>query len=83
MRLGKLVVLVILVITVYWALYWAALAISPIGDDIDFDGDGYISLMEALDGAELQTRAAVVQGKHCVEYITPRDGRTWRRICPP
>jgi hypothetical protein len=74
--------LVISVFAAYWLLYWAAITASPLGRDIDFNGDGNISLMEALDAGELHTISVSVNGQQCTEYVTPKDARTWRVLCP-
>jgi hypothetical protein len=74
--------LLVLAVAGYWLLYWSALSSSPLGHDIDFDGDGNISLMEALDADALQTIAVAVNGRQCTEYVAPKDARTWRILCP-
>ena len=70
--------LVLLGVAGYWLLYWSALEASPLGRDLDFDGDGNISLLEALDGAELHSIKVVVDGHVCTEYFAPKTGSTWR-----
>ena len=74
--------LAIAVVAAYWLLYWGALAASPMGRDIDFNGDGNISLTEALDAEALHTISVSVNGQQCIEYLAPKDARTWRVICP-
>jgi hypothetical protein len=73
---------VVIAVAGYWLLYWSSLAASPLGRDIDFDGDGNISLMEALDADALQTIVVTQRGQRCTEYLAPKDGRTWRIVCP-
>ena len=74
--------IILVAVAGYWLLYWSALAGSPLGRDIDFDGDGNVSLMEALDAGALHTVMVAVEGKQCTEYLAPKDARTWRVICP-
>lgn len=74
--------LVCLCIACYWLLYWLALSKSPLGRDIDFDGDGNISLMEALDAEAMKTLRVRVNGQDCIDYVEPKTGSTWKVVCP-
>lgn len=78
---GKLAI-VALSVAAYWLLYWSALSNSPLGKDIDFNGDGNISLMEALDAEAMKTLKAKVNGQDCIDYVEPKTGSTWRIVCP-
>jgi hypothetical protein len=65
----------------YWAAYWVAISVSPLGYDIDFNNDGNVSLLEALDGASIRSMKVVVDGRQCVDYFEPKTGGQWRMIC--
>ncbi len=78
---GKTAV-IIAAVAGYWLLYWSALSNSPLGRDIDFDADGNLSLMEALDANSLHTIKVSVDGRECTEYVAPKDAQTWRVLCP-
>jgi hypothetical protein len=45
-------------------IYTQSIAMSPLGKDIDFNGDGEISFLEALDGSELKSSVKNVSGKN-------------------
>jgi hypothetical protein len=68
-------------VALYWAVYWIALAASPLGRDVDFDDDGNVSLVEALDGATIRSQQIVIEGKQCVDYSAPKTGTRWRLEC--
>jgi hypothetical protein len=69
------------VVVLYWVIYWAAIAVSPLGKDVDFNGDGNVSLIEALDGATIRSKKVVIDGRHCVDYFEPKTGGQWRVVC--
>ena len=81
-RVGRVALLLVIgAIAIYWVAFWLALARSPLGSDIDFNGDGNISLLEALDGMRLPSREVVVDGRRCVDYFEPKTGSQWRLMC--
>ena len=69
------------VVLLYWVVYWIAIAVSPLGRDIDFNADGNISLLEAIDGATIRSKSVVVDGRRCIDYLEPKTGSQWRLVC--
>jgi hypothetical protein len=69
------------VILLYWVVYWIAITVSPLSKDIDFNADGNISLLEAIEGATIRSQSVVVDGRRCIDYFEPKTGGQWRLVC--
>ena len=83
LRLTKFLILLALpFVFLYWFLYLDLVSRSPLDNsEIDRDGDGHISFMEADYAGNFETREIVKDGKICLEYRAIKDWKTLKVIC--
>ncbi|WP_348943761.1 hypothetical protein ABHF33_09625 [Chitinibacter sp. FCG-7] len=79
--LGLVLIFLVFAGVIAQRIYTRAIEVSPLGRDIDFNGDSQISFFEAIDGAEIKYSNIIVNGKKCKDYSEPKTGSTWRVIC--
>jgi hypothetical protein len=49
---------------------------------MDWNQDGYTSLMELISSSDIGSRNISVNGEHCIEYYAYKDGLPVKVICP-
>jgi hypothetical protein len=66
-----------------YALFLASLAFgNHEWFEMDWDGDGRVTLPEIVEGADVGRRSVLVQGRACTEFFTFKDGLPIRTDCP-
>ena len=77
-----LVLLAVPFALLYFLMYSYTAWRSPLSsEEMDLDGDGKVSFVEADYFGNFETREFVQEGKQCKQYIAIKDGRTLKTIC--